>query len=266
MLYEIMHKDVPALYELGVGDQGKELILDFHPAVAESATELISSCDNKQAFTGLELEPFKSPTKNSDMWGFGDVLKRLPNPKNDWIRWGLRLPCGNGKFSEDEWKKWFGASATLNLLFRAASLFNGDTGYERPQLMDLTLVTEDRLHGGSIGCKLAQALVPYLASQPDGFYHPSLTAVMKQAFETMVGRKAATFMDRFRVYFRQPKWINLDVPGNATGLDPENYYVFDDTKDWGYIITSHNVDGPVQQLSLVMGLAGVYDEARKFGC
>lgn len=81
---------------------------------------------------------------------------------------------------------------------------------------------------------------------------------MRSAYELMFQKKTDR-MDRFSALCRQPKWLNLTIPGNACGLDPENYH---DTSKDGYELLPHNVDCSLQQLTFLAGLACLHDLVR----
>lgn len=87
---------------------------------------------------------------------------------------------------------------------------------------------------------------------------------MQDVYTYMRGGKLWPFIQReFRVLLRRPKWVNFSCPGNACGLDPEDYY--EKSLDWGYQLVPHNVDSPLQQLTLLAGVAMLYQLARQEG-
>jgi hypothetical protein len=65
---------------------------------------------------------------------------------------------------------------------------------------------------------------------------------------------------RFGALFRKPKWLNLDVPGDACGLDPGGYH--DESLGHGYTLHPHNVDSSLQQLTFLAGLEKLHDLVR----
>ena len=54
----------------------------------------------------------------------------------------------------------------------------------------------------------------------------------------------------------------MNCPGDACGIHPENWY---EENDKGYEFNCHNVDSPMQQITLLAGLAALHDEARRAG-
>ena len=56
-------------------------------------------------------------------------------------------------------------------------------------------------------------------------------------------------------------WLNVSCPGDACGLNPANSCGGEDGR--GYEFSCHNVDSPMQQLTLIAGLAALCDKAKK---
>ena len=68
-------------------------------------------------------------------------------------------------------------------------------------------------------------------------------------------------LNRFRVFMQQPKWIHLECPGDACGLDPA--YHSQPSLDDGMELVDHNCDTPLQQLTLLVGLIKIDELARR---
>lgn len=51
-------------------------------------------------------------------------------------------------------------------------------------------------------------------------------------------------------------WLNVSCPGSACGLHPTDHFMRD---GYGFEFSSHNVDTPAQQLTLLAGLAALHD-------
>jgi len=67
----------------------------------------------------------------------------------------------------------------------------------------------------------------------------------------------------FKAYMLRKGGVVLDVPGNACGIynPPEHDYGL--PRKEGCKFECHNVDSPMQQLTLLVGLAMLHDKARK---
>ena len=170
---------------------------------------------------------------------------------------GKCLRCsGSGRKSVHEWKLAFAQSASLNLLLRDLEYPDEEASSDKLQLITVSLLTQRGQNGGSLGGKYSIPLVNWL-SQREGYSIDGMVMAMKQAHERMLGE------DRFRGSFRASVdsaggWLNVSCPGDACGLNPNHGSVRGDGK--GYEFSSHNVDSPMQQLTLLAGLAALHDE------
>ena len=73
----------------------------------------------------------------------------------------------------------------------------------------------------------------------------------------------ASRSERYGARIGHPKWIYLDVPGDACDLSPDNNSHND--MDQGYTLVPHNVDSGLQQLTFIVGLAKMHDLIRADG-
>ncbi len=62
---------------------------------------------------------------------------------------------------------------------------------------------------------------------------------------------------RFCARCLQPKWISLDIPGNACDLSPSS--MNDGDVKRGFKLDPHNCDSTLQQLTFLVGLFALYD-------
>ncbi|MBC7766514.1 hypothetical protein H7Y21_00775 [Arenimonas sp.] len=73
----------------------------------------------------------------------------------------------------------------------------------------------------------------------------------------------ASRSDRYGARIGSPKWIHLDVPGDACDLSSDNNR--HNEMDQGYTLVPHNVDSGLQQLTFIAGLAKMRDLIRADG-
>jgi hypothetical protein len=260
---------IPAWYRLSVKD-GRVLVISIH----QKAMEYLRSLEYSKAsmvsgfIKKLRLDAFIPPTESS--WGFGrwtlwgpDAVLESKAPKNSlWTSCECALPV----FRDDaDHQKFIRIRATLSVLFQALAIygFDGDTEWNKPQLVVINgLRVECDLHGGSLSATLTPAMIAYLRAQPGNSELSEVSNAMKQASRHMLGRpKGYDDSHSYKAHCRQPKWINLTVPGDACGLDPGDYH--DTSLESGYDMHPHNVDSSFQQLSFLMGLAKLHQLAEK---
>ncbi len=171
--------------------------------------------------------------------------------------------CDGGKLKTvHHWTDALALSLTLTTLSSAWFYLPPKKVVEtgRVQLLSFTTVTERRQNGGSLGGSFSPSLVRWLVANPD---LSSVERAMRETFGHCLGTSEDGFMSRFRVWNRNG-WLILDCPGDACGIHPSEQYS-DSGVRGGYDFSCHNVDSPVQQLTLLAGLAALHDEARRAG-
>lgn len=260
---DITREDRPAIYEIGVENNGRALKVAIHSSVADFLKDISNRANVpliEYLKKELKLPGFKGFDDPKKPWGFANAMIPLKTDNPNWITWQCKLPKKKG---EVNWYSLYSICASLNFLSRVLVVAGEGGGDIKPQLLELSLLTERGMNGSALSVKLARAFIPWIVSQAEYLdqyqeRHPLIVGPMKAAYEHMVWRES---LGRFFAFFRPPKWVNLSVPGNACGLDPEDYSTRE--PEVGYELLSHNVDTPIQQLSLLMGIAAMHDEARK---
>ena len=178
-------------------------------------------------------------------------------------RGGECLYCeGSGTEHEYVWKNAFAISASLNLFCQLAYFPEKRTSAMAPQLLTVQLHTAQGMHGGELNGMYGIPLAEWLRSQPLHTGIPEMVRAMKAAYGHMLGASRVSEYNEYS--FRaaidhQNGWLNVDCPGNRCGLHP----VRSPEPGRGYEFSSHNVDTPAQQLTLLAGLAALCDRVRK---
>ena len=201
-------------------------------------------------------------------WGFDSVFVPIISEDQNWITWSCKLPSKDSSdifLSDHFWERAFAISATLNITSKMIHVFDGRTESSNPQLFSLDLRTDRGENGGALSVELTREFVKWISTQKETVKHPGIEPAMTQAYEYMRG---AENFGRVLAMFRKPFWVNLSVPGNASRLDPDDYD-FELGEDNNpiiepYRLLSHNVDSPIQQLTLLMGIAAMHDLQRKY--
>lgn len=269
---------IPRWYELGVVN-----VRTLEIRVHNQAMDFLQSCNlaNIPLVQGLRqrfsLREF-IPLPNSS-WGFGQMMLwgpeaalELVKVKGEWTILRCRLPAfarGEDGDSRDSHRKFFQLRATLMVLFNALEVFgfDHDTGYSLPQL--LVVCGFSLGYGpadGSLSATLTPEMMKYLSVHADNQeVSKTLCRAMKSATDHMFpDLRSCTRLGHYRAEIRSPKWLYLQVPGDACDLGPDSVYEFQRAD--GYRLVSHNVDSSPQQLGLLMGLAKLHDLANKFLC
>lgn len=252
---------VPAWYELSLKGP-RTLIIRVHkkgfPDLEGRTWDTIWISEELQKEIGFT--PFGNPT--DDAWGFEKCLKRVDVGNPDWLCYEAEFPIykdANGTYLTDARAR-RSLRCTLYILFMALSLSERETGCAIPQLMTIENIgIREEMYGGTLNAIVTPTLASWLSQQPDHWHLEPVLAAMKDAYHAMWASKPDYF--QFGAICRQPKWINLSVPGNACGLDPSDYY--DKSPDTGYKLSPHNTDSGLQQLTLLAGLAKLCDLARE---
>lgn len=171
------------------------------------------------------------------------------------------LHCeGRGTEREYVWRDAFAISASLNLFCRLACFPTKRTSAAAPQLLTVRLHTAQGMHGGDLNGMYSIPVAEWLRSQPPHTGIPEMVNAMKIAYGHMLGASRVSEYSRFRASIdHQNGWLNVDCPGDGCGLNPTH----SPEPGWGYEFSSHNVDSPAQQLTLLAGLAALCDRVRK---
>lgn len=250
---------IPACYDLTL--EGTTLLFHVHPRGAEVLKQVLNGPVPLVSVLREELSLPKFIPPTEEQWGFGKILTCRQSALSGWILYQCPLPVVLGPQIGDEanWQEAFAVSATLQVLFRALVLevLEGERDSLLPQLLFIDgMVARGGMHGGSLHATLCPPLCTWLSQQEDNSECPEIVEAMKRVFEHMSGREES----EFRAWLRQPKWINLSCPGDACGLDPDGYN--DLSLERGYTLSPHNVDTPIQQFTLLSGLAVLCQLAR----
>lgn len=262
--FYITLRDFPAWYELAA--TGESIEIRVHSLALDSAKERLVASRFRDPPSELQLPPFIELTEDS--WGFGKVISFVSR-EDGWTTFRCPLPIIFRKKSPDpDWPSAYVVCATLQVLFSALNGFEEQTNSPNRQLLTITAVgmLVGRSGGWGLDVKMSPTLCSWLAKKAGSSEMRPIEEVadiMKKAHQHMYRQGDFPVGEHsFMAYVRTPKALHLACPGNACGLDPED---FGGSPEKGYELTPHNMDGPLQQLTLLSGVAAVYDLARKEG-
>ncbi len=153
-------------------------------------------------------------------------------------------------------------SSSLGLLSEFLRFPNCRTSSHKSQLLSANISsTGNRFFvNGSFGIPM----VKYLRSRGVGNV-PELVQAMVSVYDKMEGRRAEELdRGRFSARVDSPNgWLNISCPGQACGLNP--YHGYNGYRDEGYNFGDHNVDQPMQQMTLFASVCTLHDLARSAG-
>jgi hypothetical protein len=133
--------------------------------------------------------------------------------------------------------------------------------------MEVRTITSRDICGGSLGGQYSVPLCNWLGILRTESLKRDKRPVIIEIVEAMQLTYQTIFdSNQYKEYdFRasidhDDGWINISCPGDACDINPSNGRV---EKGLGYEFSSHNVDTPAQQLTLLVGLAALHDKARR---
>lgn len=202
-------------------------------------------------------------------FGFNEVLK-LVGERNNFKEFVIEIPniiriSGSGAKRTLQYNpaRVFIISASLTVLFNLLRKSDVETSAPFPQLLVVETITRRDLHGGSLWGKYSVPLVKWLDNcSSSGSDIPEVVAAMRLTYDCMLGNMLGKKSTDLRFSARVASkggWLNISCPGNGCGLHPTE----NPQPNHGYDFHSHNVDTPIQQLTLLSGLAALHDRARQ---
>ncbi|MFA6428003.1 MAG: hypothetical protein WCW02_00465 [Candidatus Buchananbacteria bacterium] len=276
MLYfEALEQAVPCRYELSWQAEPPALIL----RVNRQLVFLLENPDQDEIAELAKVNEFKNDfLATADSFGFDGVVKKV-GLKGEFVEYEIEIPrvkkesgtcpiCrGASKFfavcaycnstdktyKHDENKVRM-ISASLTILLRLLNWSDQEIKSKSIQLLTVQPITALGANGGSMSGIYSKSLVAWL-DKTDIF---ELSQAMIAAMQTCWIQLLQETATKFFVSLNGDGKLSITCPGNSCGLDPGGLQ----TKQ-GYEFSSHNADSVWQQLTLLVGLAVLYDQARQ---
>ncbi|MBI2055637.1 MAG: hypothetical protein HYT42_01965 [Candidatus Sungbacteria bacterium] len=233
---------------------------------------------------------FQLPSFSGDFggdFGFGAQFRKLP-ARNGFARFRIEIPnirkqtgkrcpdcrgtakdhllagracfeCrGTGMEHVIDWHTADVISATFTVFTMQAEYYQGKTSAPFPQLLTVSTSAWKGTDGGSLHGMFGILLCRFLRDIGEGVRIPEMEQAMQIAHRHMLDSAGYDTGD-YRARVERRGWLNVSCPGSGCGLHPAH-----ELRDGcGYEFTSHNVDSPAQQLTLLAGLAALHDRARR---
>lgn len=247
--------NVPAWYYISAAKDGSALYIGIHEKAEAYLIGLdwsgMSNWLNEHFILGEFVPPSKNPC------GFGEALELDPPDRPEWTRWKCRLPT-----SKDSGQERTKVRATLYSLFKGLDMFEGDTGWSKPQLLVIdgfNLPIRER--DGSLSATLSPALSKWLSDNGNKESLAPVVDMLRTAYGAMGGGSISPY--EFRLDWNKPR-ISLYIPRNGCWMNPDSpRSSLENDEGVGYKLFTHNSDNTQQQLTFLMGLACLHDLVRK---
>lgn len=173
------------------------------------------------------------------------------------------LSChGEGKRFIYDYKNAFVVSASFTVFFQIANFFE-ISGEKTNSALKQLMAIETETNHGDYGGGIRGVYSPYFFKWLKGVSDRKLPEVKKAMID--VWKKFMNKVDDFNSYgfivdISDKGGLILDCPGDVCGIQPSS---FCGKENQGYEFNCHNVDSPAQQITLISGLAALYDIERR---
>jgi hypothetical protein len=188
-----------------------------------------------------------------DCGGKGRRLEEYASPEDKCLHCN-----GSGKKYILDWRPAFTLTSSLGLLFELLN-FKEDTSAAEKQHATVCMISQYGMHGSSMGGCFGADIIDYIRSHPpelNSFIVKEITKAMQLAHSWMFTYDKYD-RDRIRTECHDDQ-IGLTVPGDACGINTS----FHERNDGGGSEYScHNVDSPLQSLTLLTGIASLIGQA-----
>lgn len=247
MLFQLENRDLPERYRLMFDADSGTIRFALEPNIALGLNRFINSGhpEIKELEKGLNISELSSNIKNA--WGYGSVIQPI-TAIHGWPAWQAILPLvirPGHRPSRQDWERAYNVSASLGLAFLFLHYENCLSEAKTPQLLAVHFCS--RPLAADIFCELSPRGVNLLKTM-DRDDLDSIETALGQAYECM---HTGAHTTRFSVTMREDGFFYMEVPGDACGLGTG----FNQNFAQGASLTPHNVDSPIQQLTLLAGLA-----------
>lgn len=291
----LTYENIPCWYELSWRAEPPTIVLRLHRDFIAGAKVISLEAPIVREF----MKEFLFTNWNGDFtrnWGFEDAFVRQ-GEKEEFVEFWVSIPkvkwrttesckycngsgknplfededekcfsCdGSGKAYAMDWKTAYAISASFTVFSNLSNHPEQETRAAVPQLLTVQTITRRESHGGSLGGEYSIPLARWMASLGDGTKMTEMVEAMKAAHRRLFDdEKFDLHCSSFRASIDyEDGWLNVSCPGEACGLNPEHGEGMAMRKKRGYKFGCHNVDTPMQQLTLLAGLAALHDRARK---
>lgn len=257
---EIIRENIPCWYELSFLKEERFIVLSLHKDFIERARPILQEDSLvirlKQEFG---FEKFVGCLDGN--FGFDDSFIRA-GAEGEFIKFFIHVP------KDDEmWKVAYTISASFSVFASKFNYLVEETSSSLPQLFIIGTRAKRGMFGCPIGGEFSPALCEWLSSFKPGTEFSDIVEIMRSVYTEMYGdmigidiKKDRFQKQLFAKILRENGYLIMGCPGDRCGIGAVE---MDVEKGRGYRLESYNVDQPVQQLTLLVGLCVLHDKARK---
>jgi len=274
--------EVPAWYYISWDEENLAIILSVHreyskvlERIGKDSPQIDYMFRRVDSFGKSIVDEFTELNlQDRNAWGFGQTLQRIDD-YGDFVCFRIFLPSKKRLDQDNVWKQFYNISASLRACF---SVLNYPKDLETPQKLNILqkqlaifdLETKVGQYGGSITVLFSISFVRWLASRyqvqkEEKLYISEVGLAMRQAQAKMLSLTEPPPEDPKQngMILWHSQFFSLNCFGDSAGLDPSDGYRYRaEGENRGIGLTTHNVDGPIQQLILLAGIAKLCDLCR----
>lgn len=252
----ILGETLPCWHELSWESEEVALVLRIHQSYADA----ITIKPDAPIVLGFQ-ETFGLGNFNGDLrgnFGFNEALRNR-GEKDGFYEFAIELPRIERATREPRlnWRRAHEISTSLDILTMRLHDYDHEVPTIFPQLITFEASGSPKHSAlfGEIGIPLRR----WLSSKPDHSLVPDAVAAMKAAHVWMFGAHGS-LASHFEMRIKDKGGLIASCPGEGCGIYPVDWNF---REGRGYRFTSHNVNNPAQQLTLLAGLAALHDIARR---
>ena len=230
--------------------------VEFGPILGEDFgfERILKFLGNKNQFLEYQI-PVTVCKKTTD-----DACSSCEGSGKNLVIRGKCIFCdGKGKNVIYNYSQAYAVSASISLLFQYLAMRGKETSASVNQLIQVETVTIAQSHGGSLFGEINEDVVIFLRKRQQNEI-PEMVNIMRKVYAKMDGGRLPKFYDySFQAYIQDRERLIVNCPGDACGLHPAES---SSDSSLGYRFSCHNVDQPMQQMSLLSSLAVLHNLVR----
>lgn len=243
---------VPRWYTFAVEPHG-HMKVRMHPAawanVVANATQASNVIFDRADQARFTLGDYVPP--QAGRWGIGQCLTTTISDLVD-VSW--HCPRFIDRNGDGDWPALYSLARSLEALFFALKVSPDSITSAQPQLAVVDgWIVQAEIYGGALSVSIGPDFVSRLMTFSSADFDLVTKQMMNVYYEMWPAMRRLYRPIDFRVQMHE-RGLHLSCPGNACGLDPD---WGDVDQGQGYRLHPHNTDSPVQQLTLLAGIAAL---------